>query len=94
MEKRLIELFKDFQLVDLLGFANILGVQEEDDFVEFLTNIVEAFSKKNRKGKRQLLKLAKQVAAENAAALKNQSKNNNNSTLSSQGKIEVVNNGG
>lgn len=76
MEKKLIELFGDFQLVDLLGFANILQVKEEDDFTEFLTNVVEAFSKKNRKEKRQLLKLAKQVAAENRSALKAEGEKN------------------
>lgn len=65
LEKKLVKCFKDFQLVDLLGFAAILGVKEKEDFVEFVTDIVEAYSKKSFKGKISLLKLAKDVAGNN-----------------------------
>lgn len=65
LEKKLIKYFKDFQLVDLLGFATILGVKEKKDFVEFVTDIVEAYSKKSFKEKISLLKLAKDVAGNN-----------------------------
>ena len=62
LEKKLVKCFKDFQLVDLLGFAAILGVKDKKDFVEFVTDIVEAYSKKSYKEKIPLLKLAKDVA--------------------------------
>lgn len=65
LEKKLVKCFKDFQLVDLLGFAAILGVKEKKDFVEFVTDIVEAYSKKSYKEKISLLKLAKDVAGNN-----------------------------
>ena len=65
LEKKLIKCFKDFQLIDLLGFAAILGVKEKEDFVEFVTDIVEAYSKKSFKEKISLLKLAKDVAGNN-----------------------------
>lgn len=65
LEKKLVKCFKDFQLVDLLGFAAILGVKEKEDFVEFVTDIVEAYSKKSYKDKISLLKLAKDVAGNN-----------------------------
>ena len=65
LEKKLVKYFKDFQLVDLLGFAAILGVKEKEDFVEFVTDIVEAYSKKSYKEKISLLKLAKDVAGNN-----------------------------
>ena len=65
LEKKLVKCFKDFQLVDLLGFATILGVKEKEDFVEFVTDIVEAYSKKSFKEKISLLKLAKDVAGNN-----------------------------
>lgn len=65
LEKKLVKCFKDFQLVDLLGFAAILGVKEKKDFVEFVTDIVEAYSKKSFKEKISLLKLAKDVAGNN-----------------------------
>lgn len=65
LEKKLVKCFKDFQLVDLLGFAAILGVKEKEDFVEFVTDIVETYSKKSFKEKISLLKLAKDVAGNN-----------------------------
>lgn len=65
LEKKLIKCFKDFQLVDLLGFAAILGVKEKEDFVEFVTDIIEVYSKKSYKDKISLLKLAKDVAGNN-----------------------------
>ena len=65
LEKKLVKCFKDFQLVDLLGFAAILGVKEKENFVEFVTDIVEAYSKKSFKEKISLLKLAKDVAGNN-----------------------------
>lgn len=65
LEKKLVKCFKDFQLVDLLGFAAIVGVKEKEDFVEFVTDIVEAYSKKSYKDKISMLKLAKDVAGNN-----------------------------
>lgn len=65
LEKKLVKCFKDFQLVDLLGFAAILGVKEKEDFVEFVTDIVETYSKKSYKNKISMLKLAKDVAGNN-----------------------------
>lgn len=65
LEKKLVKCFKDFQLVDLLGFAAILGVKEKEDFVEFVTDIVETYSKKSYKDKISMLKLAKDVAGNN-----------------------------
>ena len=65
LEKKLVKCFKDFQLVDLLGFAAILGVKEKEDFIEFVTDIVETYSKKSYKDKISMLKLAKDVAGNN-----------------------------
>lgn len=65
LEKKLVKYFKDFQLVDLLGFAAILEVKEKEDFVEFVTDIVEAYSKRPYKEKISMLKLAKDVAGNN-----------------------------
>lgn len=65
MEKKLIEYIRDFKLIDLLGFANILGVEEEENFEEFCSNIVLAFTKQRRKMRKELLKLAKDISTEN-----------------------------
>ena len=74
MEKKLIEYFKNFQLTDLLGFGNILGIKEENNFENYVTNIVVAFSEQNRKKKRSLLKLAKDISEANIDFDKNKDK--------------------
>lgn len=65
MEEKLINYLTTFQLSDLIGFAAILQVQEEEDFNEYIVNIVEAFTAKNRKIRKELLKLAKDISLNN-----------------------------
>lgn len=65
MEEKLIKYLTTFQLSDLIGFAAILQVQEEEDFNEYIVNIVEAFTTKNRKIRKELLKLAKDISLNN-----------------------------
>lgn len=65
MEEKLIKYLTTFQLSDLIGFAAILQVQEEEDFNEYIVNIVEAFAAKNRKIRKELLKLAKDISLNN-----------------------------
>lgn len=65
MEEKLINYLTTFQLSDLIGFAAILQVQEEEDFNEYIINIVEAFTAKNGKIRKELLKLAKDVSLNN-----------------------------
>ena len=65
MEEKLIKYLTTFQLSDLIGFAAILQVQEEEDFNVYIVNIVEAFAAKNRKIRKELLKLAKDISLNN-----------------------------
>ena len=65
MEEKLIKYLTTFQLSDLIGFAAILQVQEEEDFNEYIVNIVDAFAAKNRKIRKELLKLAKDISLNN-----------------------------
>lgn len=65
MEEKLIKYLTTFQISDLIGFAAILQVQEEEDFNEYIVNIVEAFAAKNRKIRKKLLKLAKDISLNN-----------------------------
>ena len=65
MEEKLIKYLTTFQLSDLIGFAAIPQVQEEEDFNEYIVNIVEAFAAKNRKIRKELLKLAKDISLNN-----------------------------
>ena len=53
------------QFTDILAFGNILGVKEEDQFEEYVTNILEAFSKMPAAKRRSLLKLGKDVSEAN-----------------------------
>ena len=50
MEKKLIQLFTEFTLTDLLGFGKLLGVNDTKmEFEDFITEIVVQFSKRRRK---------------------------------------------
>ena len=62
---QLLDYFKKFDVTDLIGFGEILGVEEKDDFVDYVTDIVSAFWQENRIKRRQLLKLAKDIAIAN-----------------------------
>ena len=63
---QLLGYFQEFQVSDLIGFAQILGVEEVDNFIDFTTNILAAFWQENRIKRKQLLKLAKDIAAANS----------------------------
>ena len=43
--EKLLSYFVQFQLTDILAFGNILGVEEQDLFEDYVTNICEAFTK-------------------------------------------------
>lgn len=63
--EKMLEYFQKMTFTDILGFGNILGVKEEEDFADYVTNILEAFSLQPRKKRKQLVKLAKEVAGAN-----------------------------
>lgn len=67
MEKKLIECFLGFSVLDLIGFGKILGVEENgQEFEDFVTEIVVEFSKQNRFQRSKLLKLAKKIKKDNS----------------------------
>lgn len=78
MEKKLIGYIKDFELVDLLGFARIVGAEEQEDFEDFVVEVVEKYLELPRKDRRNLLKIAKQISENNREY----------DELKAQGKIE------
>ena len=63
--KKLLKYFSKMQFTDILAFGNILGIKEEDQFEEYVTNILEAFSKMPSTKRRSLLKLGKDVSEAN-----------------------------
>lgn len=78
MEKKLIGYIKDFELVDLLGFARIVGAEEQENFEDFVVEVVEKYLELPRKDRRNLLKIAKQISENNREY----------DELKAQGKIE------
>lgn len=59
--EELLEMFGKMNFVEIMGFANLLGVEEEEKFEDYLTNILVAFFELSRSEKRKIFKLAKQV---------------------------------
>lgn len=80
MEKKLIQLFTEFTLTDLLGFGKLVGVNDTKmEFEDFITEIVIEFSKRRRKERRSLLKLAQKIVEDNRTfKYEEENKNNNN----------------
>ena len=65
LEKKLLNYLANFQLSDLIGFARILDLPEQDDFQEFLTDIICEFGGRNRKERKNLLRLARDISKNN-----------------------------
>ena len=79
MEKKLIKLFTEFTLTDLLGFGKLLGVNDTKmEFEDFVTEIVVQFSKSRRKERRSLLKLAQKIVEDNRRFKYEEEDNNDN----------------
>lgn len=79
MEKKLIQLFTEFTLTDLLGFGKLVGVNDTKmEFEDFITEIVVEFSKRRRKERRSLLKLAQKIVEDNRNFRYEEEKKNNN----------------
>lgn len=62
---QLLEYFKEFQHIDLLGFGRILDVEEKDNFEDYVTNILVSFISESGIKRKQLLKLAKDIVIAN-----------------------------
>ena len=69
MKKNWEKLFQimrdDFQLIDLVGFARLLGVKENDNFEDFMVEILDSYNQQEKKRQRLLLSMARDVAAAN-----------------------------
>lgn len=63
--EKMLEYFKKFNFMDLIAFGTILEVEQVNDIEEYVTNILVAFNEKNRAARRDLIKLARDVALAN-----------------------------
>lgn len=68
--EKFLEYAKDFEFTDLIAFANILQVQEIQDFQEFVSQIMIKFNEVNREYRKELLKLAKDISTNNREKVK------------------------
>ena len=69
MKKNWEKLFQimrdDFQLTDLVGFSRLLGVKENDNFEDFMVEILDSYNQQEKKRQRLLISMARDVAATN-----------------------------
>lgn len=63
--EKILEYFKKFNFMDLIAFGTILEVEQVNDIEEYVTNILVAFNEKDKAARRELIKLAKDVALAN-----------------------------
>lgn len=73
-EEQLLTYFSQMQFTDILGFAAIVGseVEKNQNFEDFIVDIVYKFDQLPRSKRRKLLKLAADVAGANKEIKKNQ----------------------
>lgn len=78
MEAKLMNCFTHFELIDFIGFAKLLKFDDEkikkvvktaalgeSNIQDFVVDVVEVYSQRGRKERRELLKIARRVAAQN-----------------------------
>ena len=74
MEKKLMEYLTYFEFTDFIGLGTYVGMPQnrikemyclEPDFENFIVDMVVKFSEKPRKLRREILRLARDVAANN-----------------------------
>ena len=68
----MLEYLGQMSIFEIYGFGKIVGAQENDDFQEYLTNILVGYVDSSRKMKRELIKLAESVVKEKKEKEKNQ----------------------
>ena len=73
-EQQLMQYFTKFRPLDILGFATLLKVEQQDDTKEFIVDIVAKFSTLDRRHRRELLRLARDVSRANYDLFKDENK--------------------
>lgn len=68
-EIRAKEILKEIpylKILDLIALGNILGIEEKDNFEDFVTDIIDGILRKSRKEQVQFVKLLKDLKKANA----------------------------
>ena len=66
----IISYFQYFQITDLLAFGKLLGVEEKEDFEDYLTEITLKYTELSKREKDKHLKLAKALAGKTGGDMK------------------------
>ena len=63
--KKLLLAFRECQFSDILGVGNILGVDDNQEFDDYLTAIIVRFQEMNNAQQKAMLKMVQDVVKEN-----------------------------
>lgn len=66
----IISYFQYFQITDLLAFGKLLGVEEQDNFEDYLTEITLKYTELSKRQKDKYLKLARALAGKTGEDMK------------------------
>ena len=66
----IISYFQYFQITDLLAFGKLLGVEEQEDFEDYLTEITLKYTELSKRDKDKYLKLVKALAGKTGGDMK------------------------
>lgn len=66
----IISYFQYFQITDLLAFGKLLGVEEQENFEDYLTEITLKYTELSKRQKDKYLKLARALAGKTGEDMK------------------------
>ena len=66
----IISYFQYFQITDLLAFGKLLGVEEQENFEDYLTEITLKYTELSKRQKDKYLKLARALAGKTGGDMK------------------------
>lgn len=66
----IISYFQYFQITDLLAFGKLLGVEEQENFEDYLTEITLKYTELSKRQKDKYLKLARALAGKTGGDVK------------------------
>ena len=59
--KKMLEYLGQMTIFEIYGFGKLVGAEENDDFQEYLTNVLVKYGESPKKMRREIFKLAKQI---------------------------------
>lgn len=78
MEQKLLFIIKDLDFLEVVALGNMVGAEQQEDFMEYIVSIISKFSEKPRKEKRELLSMLKDIIKDKKKAKNRGEKNGKN----------------